>query len=132
MKFFKDKGILFIVLLAAAGVASYLLLVRQALNFKSAGSGLVQIVNDTGSMIDSVQVRINNYQVATGPLQPGHTGNYTFKRRGVNSKHDIVYFIKGFKNGQIAFGQHFFSNDLGHIPDSFKVRITPALKLEQF
>lgn len=132
MEFFKNKNFLFILLLAGAVAASCLLLARQALNIKSAGSSRVHTVNNCGFTIDSLQIQVNNYKFTTAALQAGATGNYTFKRKPVHAKHDVVYTLKGYRGGRPVIDQPIFSNDLGYVPGSFRVRILPGFKVEQF
>jgi hypothetical protein len=103
-----------------------------AINCKQSQTGVVDVFNHSGQAIDSIHFSINNYNFIFFGIETGGKASRTFTKDSAASKRDVWYSCKGFVKDSIVFNQFFSSNDMGHIPDSFRVRILPGFKLEQF
>jgi hypothetical protein len=109
-----------------------LLLASCGYFFKTDEKSKLVIRNESKADFDSLNVRINKYTFKLLNVKGKQLRDFTFTKDSVSAKHDVVYSFKGFKNGALIFDDWFFSNDMGFIPDSLRVRITDSLKIEGY
>ena len=91
----------------------------------------VNIVNESDVKFDSIRMTINDYSVLLSDVYPLGSITHKFEKRFVKAKYDVLYTFKCYSKDSLRIKEIIFSNDLGHVPNDFKVRITDKLKLVQ-
>ena len=87
--------------------------------------------NQADKSLDSVWVDINGHHLTTKPILPGDSISVQFSEAQIRPSHDVVFTFNAFIKDSSAIKAIFFSNDLGYLPDRFKVTFTNKGQLVQ-
>lgn len=94
-------------------------------------TGEILIKNESNVKFDSTFFDINNLRIELGLINPKDSIRIKFDKNLVLAYHDVFYTLTlKIKDSTISSGTY-FSNDLGYIPDTFKLEITKGLKIIQ-
>jgi hypothetical protein len=92
----------------------------------------VLIANESKVNIDSVVIGINNYKHTTNTLKSDSSKTVLINTASIVANHDVVYFFIFYSADSIIAKETIFSNDLGYIPDIFKVKLTDSLRIKEY
>jgi hypothetical protein len=90
------------------------------------------IKNESKFRFDSATIEINKYRFVIKNIAINDSSEYVYNRDSVHANHDVLYVCTFYYNDSLKLSRYHYSNDLGYIPDSLKLKITDSLTLERY